>query len=190
MTDEKGEEELRKIGVKDSKLLTHKKREFFAEKIVKIAKTKIIRINPAEIDAAVESGDGMNLNWLEAHKTAEIINTMKPDRVILDCPSPNIEAYVKYLRKLLKVEVEIVAEHKADVHYPIVSAASIIAKVAREDEVFAIEKKIGKSIGSGYSSNPVCQKFIKDNYNKYPDLFRKSWSTFKNAEQKDLTAFE
>src|SRR3989344_4793297 len=95
---EEHEGRLKKIGVKDSKLLTPKKRE----KLFKIIKNlvdryKIIIIPPAEIDAALKS-DHLNLNWLEAQKSAEIITALKPDKVIIDCPSNNIKEYTRYIK--------------------------------------------------------------------------------------------
>ena len=101
MFKEEDIEKLRKLGVKDSKLLIHKKREELRKKIEKIAvKYKIIQVKPQEIDEAVESEDHMNLNWLEAHKTAEIINALEPDKAIVDCPSPNLVNYKGYLKQL------------------------------------------------------------------------------------------
>ncbi len=185
---------LEKLGVKDSKLLTPKKREYLFEKIKLVVKRyKVVKISPKEIDEALES-DSLNLNWLEACKEAEIINELKPDKAIIDCPSPNIKAYTDYLLNLLTdKKVKLIVEHKADVKYPIVSAASIIAKCVREEEVKKIEKEIGMSIGSGYPSNKVCQKFIKENFEKYPEIFRKTWTTYKRLvngkKQKKLDEF-
>ena len=103
LTDEEGAEQLKKIGAKDSKLLSPKQREQLFGKIIKIVKDyKIVIVSPAEIDASVQSDDGMNLNWLEAHKSAEIINTLKPDKIIIDSPSNNVKNYKKYLMELLK----------------------------------------------------------------------------------------
>ena len=194
LIEEKDEAKLKELGVKDSKLLTHKKREFLAEKIKKIAKKiKIIEVKPEEIDRAVNGDHGLNLNWLEAHKTAEIINELKPDKAIIDCPSPNIKRYKEYLLKLLdNKKIELVVDHKAERFLP-VAAASILAKCEREDEVKKIEKMIGQSIGTGYPSNLICQKFLKENWDKYPDIFRKSWVTWKNHKiakiQKKLNDF-
>src|SRR3989338_5794529 len=124
---EDGEED--KInGVKDSKLLSHKKRIELDKKIRENAEFIIIEVPPKEIDEALES-DTLNLNWLEAHKKAEIINALNPDKAIIDCPSPNCKAYEKYLRDLLTNKgTKLVVEHKADVNYPTCSAASIIEK--------------------------------------------------------------
>src|SRR3989344_8600678 len=118
---------LKSIGAIDSKLLTHKKRITLSVKIRKIAKEiKAVRLSPAEIDAAVDGDNGLNLNWLEAEKTAEIINALKPDKAIIDCPSPNIKDYTSYLkRRLTHKKVELVLEHQAE-RYEIVGAASIV----------------------------------------------------------------
>lgn len=182
MIDESMDDKLREIGVKDSKLLSHKKRMALEKEIKKIAKNfKVIKVLPKEIDAAVDSDDGTNLNWLEARKQAEIINELKPDKAIIDCPSPNIRAYTEYLRRLLKnKDVELLVEHKADKNFFSCAAASIIAKCERENEVLEIEKMVGESIGSGYASNSICQKFLKNNFEKYPEIFRKSWISWKN----------
>lgn len=186
MFDNKDESKLKLLGVKDSKLLSHKRRVELDSKIKKIAKDlKIIQVKPDEIDKALDHQDGLNLNWLEARKTAEIINDLKPDKVIVDSPSPNLRAYKNYLLEFLKHKPkDIIVTHKADRDYVVVGAASILAKTAREKEVQSIEKMVGESIGSGYVSNPICQKFIQDNIDKYPEIFRKSWAPYKNQKQK------
>lgn len=183
--EEKNLHKLEELKVKDSKLLTPRQREHLFDKILKVVKDKAITIiSPKEIDEAVSS-ETINLNWLEAIKTAEMINKLKPDKVILDCPSPNTNAYADYVRKHLKnKDIEILAEHKADVKYPIVSASSIIAKVTRDREIEKIKKEIGIDFGSGYPADPVTQKFLKENYNNYPNIFRKTWSSFKRLGKK------
>ena len=172
---------LKNLGVKNSKLLIHKKRLELEKGILKLSKKhKIIEITPKEIDSAVNS-ENSNLNWLEAEKVSEIINSLKPDKAIIDCPSPNLKAYENYILERLKnKKIKLIVEHKADFFHSVVSASSIIAKIHREKNVEKIEKLVGESIGSGYPSNPVCQNFIKRNYKKYPEIFRKSWATYKN----------
>ena len=169
-------------GVKDSKLLSHKLRLEFDEKIKKNTKYVIIEVNPDEIDNALESSD-LNLNWLEAHKYADIINELRPDKAIIDCPSPNCEAFEEYVRDLLEdKEVKLVVENKADINHQTCSAASILAKVRREEKMDQIKEKYGNT-GPGYPANPVTQKFIKENWNKHPEIFRHTWATLKNAKK-------
>ncbi|MFA5259128.1 MAG: ribonuclease HII [Candidatus Pacearchaeota archaeon] len=178
---EEGDEKL--LGeVKDSKLLTQKKRVELWESITSIAKYKVIEVSPQEIDAAVESiGNDMNLNWLEAKHQAEIINSFNPDVVIIDCPHPIPQKYEDHIKKLVnKKDIKYIVEHKADFNYPICSAASILAKVRREEEMDKIKEKYGNT-GPGYPANAVTQNFLKENWNKYPEIFRHSWSTYKKV---------
>lgn len=178
--------------VKDSKLLSHEKRIELDKKIKANSRYKIIEVSPEEIDDALLS-DHLNLNWLEAHKQAEIINELKPDRAIIDCPSPNCAAFEDYLKDLLdNKKIELVVEHKADMKYPTCSAGSIIAKVRREERMHEIQKKYGDT-GPGYPANSITKKFVEENFEKYPEIFRKTWATFKNVVkkkgQKELSGF-
>ncbi|MAF51220.1 MAG: ribonuclease HII [Nanoarchaeota archaeon] len=190
--NEKDLDKLKEMGVKDSKLLTHKDRIELGKKIKKIAeKILVIEATPKEIDEAIDGDNNLNLNWFEAHHIADIINKLKPDRAVIDCPSTNLEVFKNYVKNLLENKnVELIVKHKADRDFIECASSSIIAKNKREENVLQIEKKVKESIGSGYPSNPVCQEFLKNNYNKYPDIFRKSWKTYKKvAGQKNLTDF-
>ena len=161
MMKEKDIPKLIALDVKDSKLLTIKQRDFLFDELKKLVKYKILIVKPAEIDDAVNGKGGLNLNWLEARKSAEIINFLKPNKAILDCPSPNIQKYTEYVENLLTVKVKVICEHKADLNYPIVSAASIIAKVTRDREIEKIKKEIGIDFGSGYPADPRTKEFLK-----------------------------
>ena len=183
---EEDEKKLVKLQVKDSKLLTRERREFLFDKIKDVSyKAEIVIINPDEIDHAVNNHDGLNLNKLEANKTAEIINSLKPDKAIIDAPSNNIKSYKQYLLNLIEnTRIELILEHKADVNYPVVSAASILAKVTRDNEIEKIKKKIKIDFGSGYMSDPKTVDFLEKNYEKFPDLFRKSWFPYQDILNK------
>lgn len=180
--EEKDESKLKNIGVKDSKLLSVSRRELLFDKILDIVRNyKIIIIGPKEVDSELESEDS-NLNWLEAKKSADIINDLGPQVVYLDCPSNNIIAYTNYVMKLVKDKsIKIVSEHKADMRYPVVSAASILAKVTRDKEIQKIKDQIGIDFGSGYPSDPVTKEFLEKNYNKFPEIFRKTWESYRRV---------
>jgi len=194
--DSKDEEKFKEIGVKDSKLLTPSQREGLFDRIKKIAKKiDIVILSPKDIDDTLMHPT-MNLNWLEAVTSANIINKLKPETAILDCPSTNLKAYSDYVKKNLKDKtIKIISEHKADVNYPVVSAASIIAKVTRDREIKKIKDKIKKDFGSGYPSDPRTVKFLAENYDKYDkeSIFRKTWISYKRVaekkDQKDLFSF-
>lgn len=179
--EEGDEKKLTALHVKDSKLLTPKQRTDLYQKILKIAKSyEIIIVPPAEIDFAVRGEDGLNLNWLEARKSAEIINKIAPRKAIIDCPSTNIPEYTSYIKNLLNTDTELVLEHKADENYVVVSAASIIAKVTRDNEIAELKKKYG-NIGSGYPADPATQEFLEENWDRCPEIFRKSWASYRNV---------
>lgn len=192
---EEDEKELIRLKVKDSKLLTKTQREFLFDKIKEVSqKYKIIVIGPSEIDKAVHNHDGLNLNKLEARKSAEILNELNMDKAIIDAPSNNIKNYKKYLMRFVKNKnIEVILEHKADVNYPVVSAASILAKVTRDNEIEKLKKHIGIDFGSGYMSDPKTVEFLKNNFEKYENLFRKSWFPYKKLVnqkfQKSLSDF-
>jgi ribonuclease HII len=185
------EKELKKLGVKDSKELSPGKREFLVEKIKeRIEAFEIVLSTPEEIDKCLTTG--INLNELEANKTAEIINKInkgyKKIKVIVDCPSVSIEKW----KDLLKTKIdnlsnlEISCEHKADRNHVSVSAASILAKSTREKEMDKLKEKYGKEIGSGYTSDPSTIMFIEKHALKYKDagIFRKTWETWQKASDK------
>tara|TARA_Y100000310_G_C20675521_1_gene812820 strand:- start:2268 stop:2918 length:651 start_codon:yes stop_codon:yes gene_type:complete len=191
----KGEDldRLKAIGVKDSKLLTEKQREDLYDKIIEVVERfVVVSVPPKEIDEAVDGDNELNLNWLEAVKTADILNELQPEKAYVDCPSTNTWKYEQYLKKLLKSKMELVVEHKADVNYIASGAASILAKVERDRAIKKIKEEYG-DCGPGYPSNPITQRFVKENWDKHPEIFRKSWATYKKIvkdnEQKDLGEF-
>ncbi|MBN1157261.1 ribonuclease HII [Candidatus Woesearchaeota archaeon] len=184
---------LRALGVRDSKLLPRERREELFTEIKNVVRNfKIVIIAPAEIDSAVFSKTH-NLNKLEAEKAALVINELQPEKAILDCPSVNVKSYCNYVRgMLLNKEMMLICEHKADVKYPVVSAASILAKVTRDMEIERLKKEYGVDFGSGYPSDPKTKDFLEKNYENY-DFFRKSWESYKrikeNKKQKSLMSF-
>ena len=78
---------------------------------------------------------------------------------------------------------KVIAEHKADTNYAIVSAASIIAKVSRDSSIRALERSLGATIGSGYPSDARTIAFLKkwlDARGDLPPGTRRSWKTAQN----------
>lgn len=174
---------LKDLGAKDSKLLIHSQRLKIAKEVKNIAKFHIVESSPKEIDDAVET---INLNTLEAKEAAIIINKLNNQKdkikVIVDCPSVNTEAWKNKMVSFIDYtdNLTILCEHKADFNHPVVGAASILAKVSREEAVSKIKEEFG-NIGSGYPSDPVTIEFIKS---KGRDLaktgiVRTSWATWK-----------
>jgi len=169
---------LKKMGCRDSKLLSPGRREKLAAAIEKTAKDIIVlKIAPCKIDNYRKSG--VNLNKLEAMKFAEAINYLGPQKAYVDCPDVNTERLSLFMSKMLQGTVELVAEHKAEESYPTVAAASIIAKVERDADIAALREKHGE-FGSGYSSDPRTTQWLENwlaNNKEFPDCVRNTWDT-------------
>jgi ribonuclease HII len=75
---------------------------------------------------------------------------------------------------------KIISSHHADRKYPVVSAASIIAKVNRDRAIEKLRKN--HDLGSGYPSDSKTMNFIKEWISQNGDLpvfVRKSWKPVK-----------
>ncbi|MEA3329683.1 MAG: ribonuclease HII [Nanoarchaeota archaeon] len=193
LIDESIESEFVKLGVRDSKTIVPKKREILAKKIKEHSiAIHIVKISVDEIDG--KNNDGLNLNQREAVASSMIVNKInkinQPIKVVIDCPSVNIKSWKEYLEKLLigTSNLTVVCEHKADANHVAVAAASILAKVTRDDEIKKLKKQIGVNFGSGYPSDPVTRKFIYESYEKFKDkgIFRESWGTIKKHKAHKL----
>jgi len=185
---EENQKKLEWLGVKDSKLLSSQVREELFESIHEIAHDfRIELIEPDAIDLSLKEAN-TNLNWLEAETCARMVSELDADEIVIDCPSPNIPAYTAFISKHLSEETRkkatLIVEHKADVHHISVSAASVVAKVIRDRAVEKIKTDIGIDCGSGYMSDPKTQDFLEKYHDKYPDLFRKGWQSYKDIEEK------
>ncbi len=185
LVDDKEVDKLKALGVKDSKLLSPSRRNQLAPQIVKVALSHyVVRLSPAEIDVVVETGAKLHrLNRLEAHAMAEVIAFLKPDVAYVDASDVLPRRYAEHIAEKVPFKVKLVSEHKADRTYPVVSAASIIAKVER-DKAIAELTEIHGNMGSGYPSDPETIFFLESwvrAHGSFPEFVRKSWEPAKKA---------
>ena len=177
---------LSELGVKDSKLLTPQKREELYPEIVRLSeKCQTIKVLPYQIDKAVDSARILHkLNRLEAQTMAEIIESLKPDEAYVDAADTVEHRFGNHIKECLKNKTKIVSKHKADRIFPIVSAASIIAKVERDREIASLRVEYG-DFGSGYLTDDKTMSFLRELLEKnddYPCFVRKSWKPAKRAK--------
>jgi ribonuclease HII len=177
---------LKQLGVKDSKLLSAKKREDLVPEIIRLAETHLVlKVSPQEIDRAVKSKIRLQkLNRLEAKTMAQIVMALEPDIVYVDAADVIAHRFGQHIMDASTFKTQIISEHKADLNYPIVSAASIIAKVERDQTIDALRNEYG-DFGTGYLTDPKTQTFLVEwlkTHPDYPDIIRKSWKPAKTAK--------
>jgi len=203
---------LSEIGVRDSKMLSRKRREFLFDDIYSLAEdVRTYAITPEEINNAMRSN--ISLNELEAIHFARLIDESEanPKKIYLDSPDVVPEKFgirvslisnkplkVNGVRRRVesggnaaKAVARVIAEHKADVKYPVVSAASIIAKVTRDRAIEELEESLGFELGSGYPSDKVTIDMIRRNLDNEKLLkhVRAEWKTLKLIRQLKIFEF-
>ena len=179
------------LGVKDSKLLSAKKRSSLFDEIVRLSRAvHLAVVEPDEIDRYVWFGTRRRkLNYLEALYMAKVIPHLGASEVFIDAPDTNLPLFTVELSGLLGEPCpRIVARHKADRDYVVVSAASIIAKVERDRAVEVLRGDHG-DFGSGYPSDPQTISYLQEwvrREGSRPYFARKSWATWERVFTLDL----
>jgi len=116
---------------------------------------------------------------------AKIIEKLRPSEAYVDAPDVIETRFADHVKAHVTFPLVVVAEHGADRKYPIVSAASILAKVRRDQEVEELRSRYG-DFGSGYPSDPrtlaFLRKWIRDR-GEPPPFVRRSWKTFRRMEK-------
>ena len=182
--------ELVQIGAKDSKTLSHSRRLKLKAKIELVAaKIEIRSVSAADIDRLRKR---TTLNEIEVKEFASIAKALRPQELYLDAADVKADRFgekVGNLSGLASKGAVIVSEHKADSKYPIVSAASIIAKVERDRVISEYHEKYG-DFGSGYPSDPKTVDFVKNlvrNGKELPPIIRKSWESVRRILDEEST---
>ncbi|MEA3485552.1 MAG: ribonuclease HII [Candidatus Aerophobetes bacterium] len=173
--------ELTKKGVRDSKSLSSHHREELKKEIEFLCDGyELVNISPQQID---EEG----MNDLELRSAVGLIKRFLPQEVFLDAPTRNCRLYEKRIRDFLPsgTKIKLVVENFADKNYPIVGAASILAKVERDRRIRELEGVYG-SLGSGYPSDEKTIEFLRGYLRRgvgFPPIVRRRWKTIKRVKE-------
>jgi|Deesub1362B_J571_1020462.scaffolds.fasta_scaffold02424_10 ribonuclease HII len=185
--EEEEQATLMKIGVKDSKKLSPERREEIFEELVSSFTYRVVEFTPREIDSRHRRRE--TLNQMEARAMIDLINHFSPDVAYIDCIGPSTEKFASLLANA-GIACSLVVEHRADERYPIVSAASIIAKVIRDRKLEMLKQEYG-DFGSGYPSDPRTVAFLEEHIGKgLPPFVRNSWRTLSRFKNRSLDSFE
>ena len=177
-------EKLKLLGVKDSKQLAAETRTLLSKEIPGIVdECHVVELPARELDRIVNRAPKFQrLNLLEAKAMAEVIEKLRPEIAYVDSSDTRTERFKNNILDCLSFRPRIISEHKADVNYPVVSAASIIAKVHRDSRIEELKREYGE-IGSGYAHDPLTVKFLREYYSghgDFPPIVRRSWKTLNN----------
>lgn len=175
------------MGVRDSKVLSPRTRERLFDLILGTAEVAVVELPASDIDDLMSR---MTLNVIETDAFAAVITDLSADVFYVDAVGP-----VETLSRELKASTgkEVTARSKADSVYPVVSAASIVAKVRRDRAITRIGREIGADIGSGYPSDPVTIGFLKRyvaEHQELPPNTRRSWKTSSRLLDRNLGDFQ
>lgn len=175
------EKKLKKLGVKDSKLLSPKRREELYNEIEKLSTNiSIMKVQPCKIDNY--RAMGVNLDKIEAMRMAQIIDINIGSKIYVDSLTQNPKKFKQLIVSFLqKKEVDLIVENYMDESILVVGAASVIAKVERDRAIIELKKEVGYDFGVGYPhdsrSIQFVEKLIKETKGRLPEYIRKSWVT-------------
>jgi len=185
-------DDLKKMGVDDSKALKEEQREELLDKIISAKENlgyAVHVLSPRFISTSMFKRVKYNLNTISHDTAIGLVNKaieagVRVAEVYVDTVGPP----EKYQQKLEGIfpDLKITVAKKADSLYPCVSAASICAKVARDRAIsqwkFAesCREDFSSEWGSGYPGDPVTKKFLRENLDPvfgFPSIVRFSWKT-------------
>ncbi|XP_061685364.1 ribonuclease H2 subunit A isoform X1 [Syngnathoides biaculeatus] len=184
-------EDLKSLNVADSKTLSEAERENLFQQLddaKSFVGWALHILSPNTISTSMLQRTKCNLNTL-SHDTAigliqfALAGGVQLKEVFVDTVGP-AEKYEEKLSKLFP-GIDVTVRPKADSLFPVVSAASICAKVARDHVVknWNFSEDLGDvdtEYGSGYPNDPKTKAWLLkylDPVFGYPQFVRFSWST-------------
>ena len=198
VADEQTIEVWRQLGVKDSKLVAPKKREQLADVIKQTAKVFSIKeVTPAMMDdksifnlndwemlvvlaivKQLHAKDALQKIYIDNWETSAQGFYKRLERVLSIDLKPHLRAYKFVLSRNKLISMPYIPEHKADEHYTVVGAASILAKTASDAQYRDYRKQFG-DFGSGSPADPKTRHFVWRHRENPLPIIRRSWNTFK-----------
>lgn len=192
--------------ITDSKQLSSEKRAELFNIIKETSHSNAtIALQPVDIDNALTSAT-TNLNLLELQAMTQLILSNPATDIFIDAISKpdycttNLNILLKKESAILSVKkvdketlhfarmledtkklATITSQNKADVNFKVVSAASIIAKVTRDETIRSLEREYSLQEGilaSGYPNNqlkPFLQKYKKEIKKREFPFIRYTW---------------
>ncbi|GAV76819.1 RNase_HII domain-containing protein [Cephalotus follicularis] len=184
------EKTLSSLNFADSKTLKEEKREalFATLKADESIGWDVDVIDPRELSAKMLNKEKINLNEISHDSAIGLITRVLNMGVLLtEVYLDTVGDAEKYRIKLSEKfpSLKFVVSKKADSLYPVVSGASIVAKVTRDralrEWVFEeTAENVNRNFGSGYPGDPETKAWLKHHRHSvfgFPTLVRFSWGT-------------
>jgi ribonuclease HII len=180
-------------GIDDSKKFTSTRRESFADHL---RDDSAVRIGVVHVSTERIDDPTTDMNTLTVAAHAEALGQVVRDGLsgVADACDTNADRFSRRITNRVDASIEVFAEHGADETYPLVGAASVIAKVERDAVIDTLRGE--GDVGSGYPSDPTTRAFLKEyveEYGRLPDCARASWKTSRDVlaadEQSTLDSF-
>lgn len=203
--------------VDDSKRLSPSRRESLDAEIrdIDAVSVGVAFVAPAEIDRPETDMNTLTVSGQARASRIALSGSVaadldEPIRVVADAGDTSEERFARRLSEFIETgtdcddefvdlpSVDVEAAHGADEDDPIAGAASVVAKVARDARMSAIDARYPDygDAGSGYPSDPTTRSFLREyvaDRGEVPDCARRSWATCDDvlaaAEQSGLDDF-
>ncbi len=172
-------EELKKLGVVDSKKLSDAKMLKMAPKIRKIAPWHVVRVNPLRYNELYEQFKNLNkfLAWGHATVIEKLAQQTGCHKVIVDQFAAEWVVESALRKKGLEVDLTQRTKAESDV---VVAAASVLARVAFLDGLEKLEKEWGLELPKGASAKVKSQMRLfvsKHGPEKLPNIAKMHFKT-------------
>ena len=182
--------QLKQMGVKDSKLLTDKQMIPLALKIKEIIPHSIIMIRPDRINKLNKTHS--NINFLKAYLHNRVINSIlkkvknvKYDAILIDQFTPR-KNYFDYLKDQKNVVKNVTLIPKGESVHIAIAAASVLARVAFIAEVKKLSNKYDIHLlkGAGREVDKTAISFVKSNgWDNLANVAKLKWANTKRIYQ-------
>lgn len=177
--------------IDDSKKLTPEKRSEYLKMLEELPVGFVVRVlSSEEIDGKRLRPRSINLNEISHNAAFEMVETFlnagaKIKKIFVDTVGPPDKYENSFNQAFKRYDITVKVSQKADSIYKCVSAASICAKVTRDDILSSFEfvekgAVCDKDFGSGYPSDPFTVSWLERNFHPFfgfPSVVRFSWDT-------------